>query len=418
MSRKSTDPASFARRVAARLATLLKPRTVFLGEANGDPDLLVASFQAWCAAHAGVACEIALSSRWVVSCVPPAGAGAMTARELRQYAQRQISHYLDDARETPEAGWRIATSVRTDRAVACAVSRDLVDRLKVAARTHRVSIQRIFPWWVAMVTPHQDASHDVVVAEPGISTVFQFTQGRLCRVGTEFDVEHLPSDAMLLWTRDEPMPVACDAAAVSAVVIPKPWHRRTLDLDLLESPPRASIASWLLLLVAVTCALVESQRAEGLRVAQEREQALLGRMQASHARVRQPTRPASAATVASASPQSKALEAGAAMLSLQQHPWADVFAGVEAAGSGVAILGLQHDASQSAIDIELAVPNDDAAWGFAERMASDTKRFGSATLLTRQPLEPPVGGMGERARVQAVLAADVAEAHDAQRGAR
>lgn len=415
MSRKTIDARGAVRRTSARLATLLRPRTVVLGEAGGDVDLVVESFRQWCAAHAGAACEIALSSRWVVTCVPPAGAGAMTAQELRQYARRQVAYYFDDAQVIGGAGWMIATSIRKGVVLACAVRADLVSRLKASADVHQVSIRRMFPWWAATVAPLEGASHEVVVAEPGITAVFQFTQGRLHRVETTFDVDQMPGDAIRLWTGDRPMPPVCDAPTVSALVASSAWRPHTFDIELLESPARASLASWLLLLVAVACALVESNRADGLRQAKDREQAMLDRIQASHARTRQAAHPASGANGSKGIAEAKAIEAAIAMLSLQQHPWADVFAGVEAAGDNVALLSLQHDASQSAVDIELAVPNDDAAWSFAERMASDTRRFSSATLLTRQTLEATAGALGERARVQAVLVADLPVS---QRGAR
>ncbi len=404
MSRKRIDGAGVTMLALTRLATWLKPRTVFLGAAGGDVDLAVDAFDAWCAAHPGAVCELALSSRWVICCVPPPGAGAMTARDLRQYAQRQIAHYLDDARESDDTRWVVAVSQRPNAHLSCGAPGELIDRLKSAAKDHRVSIQRIFPWWLAAASPPPDSPSRVVVAEPGIVTVLHFLQGRLHRVETDFDADQVEQGALILWSESDPMPAVCDAASVAEVVGTKLSRRRSIDLDLLGTPPRAAWASWALLLVAVTCALAEARREDSLLSAQARDQALLERVQASHARAR-PT--ASASVLApnmGGVAEIRTLEAAADMLALQQHPWGDVFTGVEAASGHVAILNLQHDASRPVVDVEVAVPNDEAAWGFAERMSADSAHFASATLLTRQPLEPAVGALTGRARVQAVLA--------------
>ncbi len=403
MSRKPIDLARVATIAFRRLATWLKPQTVFLGEAGGDVELAVNAFEAWCAAHPGAICELALSSRWIVCCVPPVGAGAMTGRELRRYAQRQIAHYLDDARASEDSHWAIAVSQRPDAPIACAAAGELIDRLKRAAKAHRVSIRRAFPWWLAAASPTSDATNRVVVAEPGLVTSLHFAQGRLHRVETDFDADRVEPGAVLLWPRNDSMPVVCDAAPV-ADVIAGLSRRRSIDLDLLGTPPRAWWGSWALMLVAVICALGEARREDSLLSTQAREQALLERVQASRARVRPTASASMIPTGPAAAPDIRMLEAAADMLALQQHPWADVFTGVEAASGNVALLSLQHDANRPVVDIEVAVPNDGAAWGFAERMSADSARFKSATLLTRQPLSPPIGTLTGLARVQALLA--------------
>ena len=403
MSRKPTDSARIATVAFRRLATWLRPKTVFLGEAGGDVELAVNAFEAWCAAHPGAVCELALSSRWIVCCVPPAGAGAMTGRELRRYAQRQIAHYLDDVRESEGSHWAIAVSQRPDAPIACAAAGELIERLKRAAKAHRVSIRRAFPWWLAAASSAPDSTNRVIVAEPGLVTSLHFTQGRLQRVETDFDADRLETDAILLWPGNTPMPVVSDAASV-ADVITGLSRRRSIDLDLLGTPPRAWWGSWALMLVAVICALGEARREDGLLAAQAREQAQLERVQATRARVRPTAGKSLPMTGTGAASDIRTLEAAADMLALQQHPWADVFTGVEAASGNVAMLSLQHDATRSVVDVEIAVPNDGAAWGFAERMSADSARFKSATLLTRQPLSPPIGTLTGLARVQAVLA--------------
>ena len=403
MSRKPIDATRLSTFAFARLTTWLKPRMVFLGDAGGDADLVVDAFHAWCAAHPGAVCELALSSRWILCCVPPVGAGTMTARELRQYAQRQIDHYFEDARGSDDRRWAIAVSQRPDAALACAVTGDLIKRLKKAAATHRVSLRRIFPWWLAAASPSPGSPSRVVVAEPGIVTALQFEQGRLYRVETDFDADRVEPGAVILWPGSDPMPVACDATPV-ADVIAGLSRRRRLDLDLLGTPTRAWWGSWALMLFAVACGLAQARHEDDLWSAQAREQALLERVQASRTR----TRPAANAQSPSAETgvvaDLRTLEAAADMLALQQHPWVDVFTGVEAASGHVAILSLEHDAHGPMVDVEVAVPNDEAAWGFAEHMSADSTRFKSATLLARQPLEPPARVLTGRARVQAVLA--------------
>jgi hypothetical protein len=405
VSRKRIDGAGVTTLALTRLATWLKPRTVCLGAAGGDVDIAVDAFDAWCAEHPGAVCELALSSRWVICCVPPLGAGAMTALELRRYAQRQIAHYLDDARESDDPRWAIAVSQRPNAHVACGAPGELIDRLKSAAKVHRVSIQRIFPWWLAAASPSPESPGRVVVAEPGIVTALHFLQGRLHRVETDFDADQVEPGALILWSESDPMPVVCDAASVVEAVGTRPSRRRSIDLDLLGTPPRAAWSSWALLLVAVICALGEARREDGLLSAQAREQALLERVQSSHARVRSTAGASVLPPNIGAVADIRTLEAAADMLALQQHPWGDIFTGVEVASGHVAILNLQHDASRPAVDVEVAVSNDETAWGFAERMSADSAHFASATLLTRQPLEPPVGTLTGRARVQAVLAA-------------
>ncbi len=404
MSRTPISSAGLAKVAFTRLATWLKPRTVFLGNAGGDAELGVAAFNAWCAAHPGAVCELALSSRWIVCCVPPVGAGAMTTRELRGYAQRQIAHYLEDARESDGPRWAIAVSQRPDAPMACCAASELIDRLKRAARAHGVSIRRIFPWWLAAASPSPESPSRVVMSEPSIVTTLHFAQGHLKRVETDFDTDRVEPGAVILWPGSDPMPVVCDAATVADVIATGPSRRRSIDLDLLGTPPRAWWGSWALMLVAVICALGEASREDGLLSAQAREQALLERVQASRARVRvaanSPLLPADTGAV----PDVRTLEAAVDMLALQQHPWSDVFTGVEAASEHVGILSLQHDANRPVVDVEIAVPNDEAAWGFAERMAADSARFKSATLLTRQPLSPSMGTLTGLARVQAGLA--------------
>ena len=402
MSRKPID--SPGGMTLTRLATWLKPRTVFLGEAGGDVGLAVEAFTVWCAAHPGAFCELALSSRWVICCVPPVGAGAMTTRELHRYAQRQIAHYLDDSRESNDPRWAIAVSQRPDAPMACGALGELIEQLTSAAKRYRVSIRRIFPWWLAAAAPSPDSPSRVVVAEPGIVTALHFLYGRLHRVETDFDADRVEPGALILWSESDPMPAVCDAASVAKVIGTGRSRRRGIDLDLLGTPPRAMGASWALMLVAVICALGEARREDDLSSALSREQALLDRVQASHARVRPATSSFVLPPDRGAVADTRTLEAAADMLAFQQHPWSDVFTGIEAASGRVAILSLQHDASRQVVDVEVAVPNDEAAWDFAERMSADSAHFASATLMSRQPLEPAVGTLTGRARVQATLA--------------
>jgi hypothetical protein len=180
-------------------------------------------------------------------------------------------------------------------------------------------------------------------------------------------------------------------------------RRRVADIDLLRQRARPWRASWVALAAALACAVGASRH---LAAAQDRvaiEEAAAARAASLQRRARPPARPAVPAAPAAAAAELSALQAGADLLAARSHPWADVFAGVEEASRGVAMLSWKHQATQASIDLDVAVAGDDAAWAFAERLSADTSRFDQATLVSRDRLEPAQAGLTVRARVEAVL---------------
>ena len=172
------------------------------------------------------------------------------------------------------------------------------------------------------------------------------------------------------------------------------------DLNLLGRRISPWPGSWVLLvLAAVSVAAVASHRAE----LQEAE--ALG-MQRVDSLVRSQPRHSSASLgqgKAREIPDLPALEAASGLLERLGHPWGAMFAGVESAGSDVALLGLRHTNGSAIVEIEALVPDDRTAWRFVRMLGTVSVQFEEAALLSRETLTVPAGTGKVRIRVQAVL---------------
>lgn len=211
------------RHTANALRTMGRPQTVFLSGGTRGFDEVLAAFDAWCAARAGISCEVALSSFWVRTCVPPPEAGTLTTNELRDYALRQFEHYFGDPQDQgDEDAWVVAASSDPHAPLACGTPRTLFRRVLSTAAVHRVKVKRLSPWWakgVAKHLRHVDTTATVAAFEPGVLTRVRADAGRICRVWTE--VAAIPSDThaiIRLWQENHPIPLVCDAPAVVRVI--------------------------------------------------------------------------------------------------------------------------------------------------------------------------------------------------------
>lgn len=172
------------------------------------------------------------------------------------------------------------------------------------------------------------------------------------------------------------------------------------DLNLLGRRISPWAGSWILLIVAaVSVAVMVFHRAE-LQEAQ-----VLG-MQRVDSLVRSQPRRSSASLdqgKAREIPDLPALEAASGLIERLGHPWGAMFAGVESAGSDVALLGLRHTNGSAIVEIEALVPDDRTAWRFVRELGTGSVQFEEAALLSRETLAVPAGTGKVRIRVQAVL---------------
>ncbi len=138
-------------RARARLATLARPHVlVLLGRAHGladaaATDAALKAFDAWCQAHQGSACELGLSSQWLLACVAAAGE---TSDALREQAVQQWAHYHGLDAEQIASQWVLRELLVPQAAMLCAAPVALVDGLKDIARAHGVQLRGMVPWWV------------------------------------------------------------------------------------------------------------------------------------------------------------------------------------------------------------------------------------------------------------------------------
>jgi hypothetical protein len=151
----STTPSawwSMARsRWQGRWRTARRPRHVYVQAAADEGPLLdavKADFAAWCAAHAGERCHVALSSRSLLTCVNEPGVNLDAAR---QQALQQWGHYLDLDAPVLSEHWLLRHVQHEGVHLVCAAPRALIEGLQVQAKAHGVRIEAMVPWWVAGV---------------------------------------------------------------------------------------------------------------------------------------------------------------------------------------------------------------------------------------------------------------------------
>jgi hypothetical protein len=137
-------------RIKARLATTFKPHEVLLhGPADafaqaGAIEPALQAFAQWCEAHQGSACELGLSSRWLISSAAPVG---WTQEAVREHVLRQWEHYFGLDTAQLEQDWVLRQVITPQAAVVCAAPRALIDGLRDAAAAQGVQVLSVGPWW-------------------------------------------------------------------------------------------------------------------------------------------------------------------------------------------------------------------------------------------------------------------------------
>jgi hypothetical protein len=137
-------------RLKARLATTLKPHALLL---QGPVDAInqagaiepaLHAFAQWCEAHEGSACELGLSSRWLLSSAAPAG---WTKEAVHEHVLRQWEHYFGlDATQLAN-DWVLRQALSRSASVVCATPRALIDGLREVAAEQGVQLLSVGPWW-------------------------------------------------------------------------------------------------------------------------------------------------------------------------------------------------------------------------------------------------------------------------------
>lgn len=152
-----------------------------------DPTALdeaLQAFEAWCEAHPGARCELALSAAatlWQV--VQHEQAGPNELAQAWESALGQWAHYLDVDLRQPEvlADWQLQEAHAPGYSLLSATPLALSAGLMDVARRHGVQLQWLGPWWVRGlarwvgqlpgVAQRSDAAwpaeQDLIVSEPG-----------------------------------------------------------------------------------------------------------------------------------------------------------------------------------------------------------------------------------------------------------
>lgn len=174
------------RRAGMRLRSTWRPHALFLHAPQtrtADVDAAIAAFGRWCAAHEGAACELGLSSRWLLSSVADP---TLDADAARLQAMQQWTHYLDLDEAVLASDWVLRQVVQGDVSVVCAAPRVLIDGLRGQAALHAVSLNGVGPWWARAVQgwlasrqpgPGDRTEHALHLVEPGLVTCALASQG-------------------------------------------------------------------------------------------------------------------------------------------------------------------------------------------------------------------------------------------------
>ena len=145
----------------------------------------------------------------------------MTPHELRDYALRQFEYYFGEMNGAADEAWVVAVSRDRNAPIACGMPGAMVERLHATARGHHVALRRIAPWWAAGVARALLQHDGIAAVEPGLVTRVQASDGRVCRIVTEF-ADVTTNDArhcLVLWSAPTPMPLICDGPAIERIVL-------------------------------------------------------------------------------------------------------------------------------------------------------------------------------------------------------
>lgn len=130
-------------RWTTRVRTSWRPRQLLLGGA--DEAVALSAFRVWCEANEGAVCEVALSSRVLLSSVLPS---ALPMNEAREQAVGQWAHYNDIAPEAFAQQWVLRQLELPSFGLLCAAPRSLIEGLQATAAEHGVQLRWVGPWWV------------------------------------------------------------------------------------------------------------------------------------------------------------------------------------------------------------------------------------------------------------------------------
>lgn len=402
-----------------------RAHAVFLRPANAQADhaAALAAWARWCEAHAGSACELALSSHWVIPCAGGA-----------EQALPQWAHYMELSAETIEQAWVLRSQQGPD--VTCIAPRALIDGVRQAAREHGVALRWVGPWWAwhvagwwrSLSTDAIDTVYTLQAQEPGIITWLKSAadaQGRrtLAQVWTQASeaLEPVPS------AKQEPAAWSKVDAGVPADTLLVEWTRPEIPgwtapwaeaLDFVGPRVRTALWSWALLVLGMAACMAVAEQAQTVLTAQEGTAATLRRLErARHQQTLAQAPPRSAASVASAASgaQAKAgalddasLKQAARVAQLLAYPWPTVIGRMEQAAQRehAVLTGFSLDINSlagrpDALDqarLQAAVPDDAAALRWVAAHGDGAQLLGRDTLAT--PFDTALGHYALRAEAQ------------------
>lgn len=221
----------FARRVLCgmrgRLATWRRPAVVFLGPtgdrvggASGDAAQLVpvhdealVAWRAWCQEHVGQRCRLALSGRWLLTCVVPdmavGGKGRRSAEQARLHAAGQWAHYLGLDGDVLALDWVMRLVRIEGGTLVCAMRKEVLADFKAVAAQQGVTVVWMGPWWAEgmarwlRASAGQTAPRVLTVSESGWWVHFEAEGSRLQRLwiepeGAEERIADAPAAGLLM----------------------------------------------------------------------------------------------------------------------------------------------------------------------------------------------------------------------------
>lgn len=180
------------------------------------------------------------------------------------------------------------------------------------------------------------------------------------------------------------------------------------ELDLLGGAPPAAWWAWALLALGALALILLGWARQDVAEAQDQADARLRQAQhfAQQAELR--TRLAAADALRGQDAlrlavNQQTLRAASRVVQQLAYPWAEVLDGVEAASGDVALLGLRHDTQSGEVQLDAAVRDDLMALKWVDALSADHAHFAQAYLQSRAPLQQPVGELGTRVQLVAVL---------------
>lgn len=212
-------------RFKGRLRSLRQPIRLYVhspADTQDDWDGLAQAFEQWCAAHEGQSCELALSERFLLSCLTEAG---LTREQMRQKALDQWAHYLDLEETALQDDWVWRHAALPGAEWLCAAPLGLIDALRDVAGEHGVRLLWVGPWWAHALQDWlaglQAEGIDETVAEPELSLI----EGGLCiRAQARLSAEGVPQ-LVRLWSEWHPGAMPSSGPAHQILSLSSPQQR-------------------------------------------------------------------------------------------------------------------------------------------------------------------------------------------------